>query len=184
MIKLVTDEEILDIEIWKDVLGFEGLYKASSHGRVWSIRTNKEMKGVPDSYGYLRLGLYKENKRKYNSIHRIVAESFIPNPENKPQVNHIDENIKNNTLKNLEWVTEKENSNHGTRNIRMAKTKHKKIDRYSLDGEYIDSFNSIKEAKDFLGCKDDSNISKCCKGKMKSAGGYRWKYAEIENSSL
>lgn len=107
-------------EIWKDIKEYEGIYQVSNLGRVKSLKHSKEgklLKGRVTGKGYLSVALFRNSVRKSNSIHRLVAEAFIPNPENKPEVNHIDENKLNNDVSNLEWVTSKENSNHGTRNL-------------------------------------------------------------------
>lgn len=101
-------------EVWKDIEGYEGLYQISNLGRVKRVATGKVLKGGKDKDGYLMVKLYKNNIRSNKKIHRLVAEAFIPNPENKPQVNHADENKTNNSLDNLEWMTAKENINHGT----------------------------------------------------------------------
>ena len=112
-------------EIWKPIEGYEDLYQVSSYGRVKSndrteicknglvrFREGKILKPHQNYNGYLWVSLCKNDKRKKNKIHRLVAQAFIPNINNKPQVNHIDGNKHNNNLKNLEWVTSKENMEH------------------------------------------------------------------------
>ena len=105
-------------EIWKDIQGYEGLYQVSNYGRIRSfkrMKNNKEarqFKLTPNSTGYISVGLRKNGKKILYQVHRLVAESFIPNPENKPQVNHIDGNKTNNHISNLEWVTASENTQH------------------------------------------------------------------------
>lgn len=99
------------MEIWKDIEGFEGLYQVSNYGRVKGLKTNTILK--PNEHtGYLRVQLSKNGKQTNHFIHRLVARTFIPNPENKPEVNHKDADKKNNHVENLEWVTSKENSRH------------------------------------------------------------------------
>ena len=111
-------------EIWRDVVGFEGLYKVSNLGNVKSLnynRTGKEklMKPQTDGHGYLQVMLYKDGKYKIKKIHRLVAEAFIPNPDNLPCVNHKDENKTNNKEFNLEFCTYEYNNNYGTRKIKV-----------------------------------------------------------------
>lgn len=106
-------------EEWKDVGGYEGLYKVSNHGRVWTIKRNHEKKPIVVK-GYLMVSLSKNNKKKLVSVHRLVAKAFIPNLENKREVNHLDEDKQNNHVENLRWVTPKENANWGTRNKRIS----------------------------------------------------------------
>lgn len=132
------------------------------------MKQNKNHKG----YKMVRLG-----RKKYAAVHRIVAENFIPNPDNLPQVNHIDENKENNNVNNLEWVTAKENINYGSYNINMARTLRKNSGDILCykDGEFK-RFTTIAEAARELKL-DDGNISKVIRGKGKSVGGYKFKYS-------
>lgn len=100
------------MENWKNVKGYEGLYKISDGGNVFSLRSNRNLKPQVNTTGYLQLPLCVNGEKKLVCIHRLIAEHFIPNPDNKPQVNHIDGNKKNNQLDNLEWVTAHENMVH------------------------------------------------------------------------
>lgn len=102
----------MEAEIWKDITGYEGLYQVSTLGRVLSLRKNIILKPGNDKDGYLNINLSLNSKSKTLKIHRIVAKMFIENIDNKPQVNHIDFNKKNNNINNLEWCTIKENSMH------------------------------------------------------------------------
>ena len=168
------------IEIWKDITGYEGLYQVSNLGRVKSLkykRSNKEkiIKSYVRKLGYLAVSLYKENKFKIFSIHRLVAQAFVPNPNNLPCINHKDENPSNNIWTNLEWCTYEYNNNYGAHNIRQANTKSKPIKQISLDGTVVKIWPSA-----LVACKENeynrSSISFCCKGIRKTHKGYLWAY--------
>ena len=183
---------LLPKRIWKDIPGYEGLYQVSNTGQVRSLGNNKSkktkiLKTMADTKGYKRLTLYKNSKKKTYKVHRLVAQAFIPNPNDLPEVNHKDENKANNAVWNLEWCTHEYNMNFGTVKERVSKTKRNKkhckakpILMYTLDGQFIKRFDSIADANEFLG-KDrhkSNNISAClrgCKG-QKTAYGYIWKY--------
>ena len=177
-------------EVWKDIKGYEGLYQVSNLGRVKSlerivIRKNglkqtirkRILKPQIDQGNYLRVGLNSNGKRKYFFVHRLVCEAFHENSENKPCVNHIDENKANNTASNLEWCTVKENCNHGTRNERRAKAQSKPVGQYSFEGKLIKVWQSTNEVERLLGF-EHSAISAVARGERKTAYGYVWKYIE------
>lgn len=110
----------------KDIIGYEGLYAITSCGRVWSYKRKMFLKPAPDKDGYLTVMLYKDKKRKNLKIHRLVGQAYIPNPDNKPQIHHIDEDKTHNYISNLCWVTGIENCNYGTRNKRLSEMKLRK----------------------------------------------------------
>lgn len=168
-------------EIWRDVKDYEGLYQVSNLGRAKRLkgrymRCDKILKGHEDEFGYIRLHLSKNSKTKSSKLHRLVAKAFIPNPENKPQVNHIDENKTNNIVSNLEWVTAKENVNHGTRTNRAIKKREIKIKAIDIANGEWNEYKSINECARQLGI-DNSAISKQLKGKLRRCGGYVFEYA-------
>ena len=162
-------------EIWRDIDGYKGLYQVSNKGRVKSLYNDSEriLKPWINNDGYLNVVLYKNTVAQHRLVHRLVAEVFIPNLYNKPQVNHLDENKLNNCVNNLEWATAKENSNFGTRNERISR----KILQYSKSGEFIKEWLSAAEVELELDISH-SNIASCCKGKRKYAGGFVWRYKE------
>ena len=175
------------IEIFKDIKDYEGLYQVSNFGNVWSLnykRTGRAelMKTSKNTKGYLKVTLCKDGKRKHFLIHKLVAGAFLENPDNLPQVNHIDENKKNNRVDNLEWCDNKYNCNYGTRNQRIAKNSvklkngktSKSVLQFSLSGEFIREWPSTNEVGR-NGFKQP-NIVKCCLGERKSAGGFIWRY--------
>ena len=162
-------------EIWKDIKGYEGLYQISSFGRVKKTR-NKEkiMKGRIRGKGYLAVTLLdKHGEQKDFYIHRLVAEAFIPNLDNLPQVNHKSEIKTDNNVENLEWCDAQYNNNYGTR------TKRTKIYQYSMDGRLVKVWNSLLEIYDELGIFR-SCIYKCCHGVYKQSHGFIWSYKKLE----
>ena len=166
-------------EIWRDIEGYEGLYQISNKGRVKSLYKGSKriLRPCIDSSGYMFVGLYHDNIRKFFKLHRLVAETFIANQHNLPEINHKDENKKNNCVENLEWCNRVYNVNYGTRNERAGYSRSKPILQYSKSGEFIKEWQSAVEVKLVLGI-DNSHIMACCKGKRKSAGGFIWRYKE------
>lgn len=170
-----------DNEIWKDIVGYEGLYSVSSEGRIYSHRIKSLLKPFNDRNSYIRIGLRKtdRNSTKYYYIHRLVAEAFISKaPIDKPYINHKDENKSNNNYLNLEWCSIKENMNYGTRNKRISVSNTNQIafSKKILCVTTNTIYPSIKEAERQTGVWN-SNITKCCKNKRQTAGGYQWQYA-------
>ena len=168
-------------EEWRDVVGYEGRYQVSSMGRVKSFKWNKEriLKPSMDKDGYLLVTLCAGGKPKTLKVHRLVCEAFHENLENRPEVNHINEDKTDNRACNLEWSTAKENCNHGTRNERMAKgiakALSKQVGQYTLDGELVKIWPSAIEVQRQAGFSQ-GNISQVARGKYKQAYGYIWKY--------
>ena len=161
-------------EIWKDVLGYEGVYKVSNCGRVWSVRKKILMKlhdnGAGKGYKYI--WGHKDGNREKLYIHIIVAQAFIPNPKNLPEVNHKDENPENNCVENLEWCTHKYNSRYSN---------EVEILRFSKDGAFIDEWSSMQEIEKTLNIRYQ-NVSANCRGLTKTCHGFIFKYKESQAS--
>ena len=163
-------------EIWKDIKDYEGHYQVSNLSRVKSIKFGKEriLKPVTDRHGYLIVGLWKNNKQKIYKVHRLVAEAFIPNPYNLPQVNHKDENPLNNNVNNLEWCNSKYNCNFGTRIERISKRRSKTVLQYDLEGNFIREWKSTAECG--RNGFNQRAVSACCLGKLKKHKDSIWRY--------
>ncbi len=191
---------ILLIEEWRDIIGFEGCYQVSNFGNVRGIdryvncgkngirlQKGQNLVQSENKKGYLRVRVSKSRKEKYTlSVHRLVAEAFIPNPQKLPQVNHKDGNKKNNCVQNLEWCNNSYNqihacktglNNHSTYDAGRPKKKVAQID--NVTNTVIAIFNSISNA-----AKETNNhsrlINKVCKGERKHTGGYKWIFATKE----
>ena len=175
-------------EIWKDIVGYENLYQVSNLGNVRSLdrivkgRNNsdrlikgKMLKAKKGNNPYLFVNLTVNNKGNNKLIHRLVATAFIPNPNNYPQVNHLNENVNDNRANNLEWVLPRENANYGTRNQRISQIKSKSVLQFDLNGNLIAEYESQTQAAKLNNCYQYA-ISYCCLGKWKTYKGYIWKY--------
>ena len=188
-------------EIWKDIEGYEG-YQVSNFGRVRSLdRYNGRgywikgciLKPIMDKKGYLTVGLSKNNQRKAFKVHRLVALHFIPNIENKPEIDHINTIKTDNTVflnedgsvnydkTNLRWVTPKENSNNPLSIVNKSESKkgiknhrHQPVLQYDKDGNFIREWDTMTEAETTLNITH--KIHFVCQGKRKTCGGYIWKY--------
>ena len=169
-------------EIWKDIEGYEGLYQVSNMGNVRSLNyhlTGKTQILRPrfNGRGYLRVILCKDRKGKGHSVHRLVAATFLPNPDGLPQVDHIDEDKTNNRVENLEWCDCAHNINHGTHNERIASARlnNPRISKRVRCVETGKVYPSQSEVARQTGIAK-SNISAACRGKYKTAGGFHWEY--------
>ncbi len=167
-------------EIWKDIIGYEGLYQVSNLGNIKSFYKAKKSIKKPtlSNKGYLRVGLSKNKKSKTFKIHRLVAKTFLSNPNNYLEVNHKDGNKLNNCVDNLEWCSRSYNINHAWRN-KLTKGRSKKLLQYDLNNNLIREFISAREASRTLHI-NVGDISSCCNHshKHKTAGGYIWRYAD------
>lgn len=182
-------------EIWKDIPGYEGFYQASTAGRIKSMERHitqtfrdtyytRRIPGVmlrpgKSKEGYLVVVLNKDGIQKTSRVNRLVALTFLDNPNGYEVVNHKDENKLNNSVDNLEWCTHAYNNTFGQGSVQRKKTMRehtgKKVGQYTLDGKLIQVFDSIGLAGKYMHCNKTS-IFKVCKGENKSCGGYNWKY--------
>lgn len=183
-------------EVWKDVAGYEGLYQVSNMGRVRSL--DRKIKGFDGrtffhkgkilkaslniKRGYLRVRLTKHNKGKFYRVHRLVAKTFVPNPHNLKEVNHIDENRLNNVATNLEWCSSYYNNHYGTRTIRAAESAKKPVAQLGQNGQVIKTFPSAVDAERITGISRKriqavaSHYLNDGKYLISRAGGYKWEY--------
>lgn len=200
------------MEIWKDVIGFEGYFQVSNFGRVRSVDRviphshtgaatikGRIKKQRVDKYGYPIVRLNKDGERWIPTVHRLVAEAFIPNPENKEQVNHIDEVKTNNCVKNLEWCTVQYNNSYGTCSERTGEKlknrpdESKPVMQCDMDGNYITIFPSLAEAArktgaNYVNIRNAANGGFFHKGRGKwvnvtHALNYKWKWAVLQTWS-
>ena len=166
-----------------NIEGYEN-YEVRPNGEVVNTKTGRVLKTFKNLGGYLTVGLNKNGKTKTFIVHRLVAQAFIPNPDNLPCVNHKDENKTNNNVENLEWCTHVYNVNYGTRNKRASKAKRgifntktsKTVIQLNKDGSLVRVWPSVSEVVRQLHF-NQGNISACCRGEHHSAYGYRWCYA-------
>lgn len=179
---------IRESESWKPIPGFEGRYDASSFGRIRSYQRHRFNEVIPHilvpcerKKGYLQLCLLKGGKQYSCAVHRLVAMTFIPNPENKPQVNHIDLNKRNNNIGNLEWCDGKENIRHARRNgIVFNRNASKAISKPVQCLETKTVFQSARDAARKMNLSY-VGIGKVCLGKCKTTRGYHFRFMENLN---
>lgn len=198
-------------EVWRPIKDYEGKYEVSNPGRVRSFFDNhgkrraepKILKPQKDKDGYLHVGLWKNSNMTRKSVHRLVAETFLENPMNLPEVNHKDEDKTNNFVfigedgkvvpekSNLEWISRKDNINFGTGVVRRVMTfskimkgkfvnrpdLSKKVLQFDLEGNLVKEWPSACEVQRQTGCSQTC-ISACCRGKIKTSHGFIWKFAE------
>ena len=172
-------------EIWKDIKNYEDEYEVSNLGRVRNKKTKRILKPFLNNGGYQIVHLCKNGKSKNYSVHRLVYEAFIGEIPEGMQVNHKDENKQNNILSNIDTLmTPKQNSNYGTHNERMAKSKSKPVIQKTLQGEVVKIWPSTREIQRQLGY-GQGYISDCCRGgyyrkgkwyNLTQVNGYKWEY--------
>lgn len=161
----------------KDIEGYEGRYAITEDGQVWSYYSKSFIYQRTNNEGYKLVRLRKNGQQKLYSVHQLVARTFIPNPNEYTEINHIDENKANNTISNLEWCTHQQNMLSGSCRERFTE-KQKKTHpnrRAVLCVETQKIYSSMKEAQRETGI-DNAAISKCCNHKRETAGGFHWKF--------
>ena len=179
------------MEVWKDVVGYEGFYQVSNKGNVRSVDrfvrcsnsvrfyNGRILSQCEDDKGYYRVLLAVAGKHKSCQVHRLVAEAFLDNTENKPEVNHKDENPSNNSVDNLEWCDKVYNLGYGTGRERSIRSHRKAVLQIDVNGNLIAEHDGVNVAAEAIGKpKDATAITRCCKGKNKTAHGYVWRYKE------
>jgi hypothetical protein len=199
----------MDSVDWRPVLGFEGDYLISNDGRVWSNHSNKILRNKC-SQGYQYVSLCSQGFRQERRIHRLVAEAFIPNPENKPTVNHVNEVKADNRVENLEWATTQEQNVHGTRTkramehtdwvARTLKTDYSEVARkhdyhninrkqmrpvlqFNKHGILLARFPGLAiAARSTL--VNQGHLCEHLKGRRKSCGGFIWKYEKADDAAV
>lgn len=159
----------------KDIINFEN-YQISDDGRVWSKKSNKWLKPI-DVNGYKKASLYKNGKEYQRLVHRLVAEAFIPNPNNYDEINHINEDKSDNRVENLEWCTPSYNINYGTRIERQVNSISKKVFQYSIDNVLLNTYKSCTEAERENPSFNHRGISYACIGKLKTYKGFKWSHS-------
>lgn len=180
----------LGFEVWKDIPGYEGLYQASTYGRVKSMekyRTVNRFGGLqllpekilipsPNKKGYLHLSLCNSDGKSTRRVHKLICSTFLPHfNKEHTQINHKNEDKTDNRVENLEWCTATYNNNYGSRNERASRASSKSIARYDLNGNYIDCYSSAKEIEEVFGfCKE--GIRACCRGEYQQMCNYIWQY--------
>ncbi|WP_051174508.1 NUMOD4 domain-containing protein [Ligilactobacillus saerimneri] len=170
-------------EIWKDIKDYEGLYQVSTLGRIRSKRRRGTKGGIIRSTldkkntNYYKIRLCKNGHFQAFFIHRLVAQTFIPNPKQYPQVNHKDENRHNNYVENLEWCTNQYNANYGNCKWKGSISRRKGLKwvcQYSMDGKKIGKYKTLTDAARAVN-GFPSNISKAIHGEINTAYGFKWK---------
>ena len=177
------------MEIWRDIEGYEGKYQVSNKGRVKALAWKGTGKGniqkehilhQADLRGYKRVGLSKNGVSKTYQVHRLVANAFIPNPNNYPVIDHINTIRDDNRVENLRWVTHSENNRNEitvNKHIGMLinrKDQSKKVYQYSIDGVLVEIYPSLMECGRNGFCYQ--HVSKCCNGERKTHKGYLWSF--------
>ena len=169
-------------EKWLPVIGYENRYEVSNLGKVRSTKAQKVLRGEPTKDGYIRVKLWDGNGYKSRMVHCLVAETFLPLPDNnnKYEVDHIDNNVVHNSVDNLQWLTHEDNLEKSFQLNHQSKPR-KRVYQYALNGQLIATYNSVNDAFRATGIR---HISECAIGKRKTAGGYLWTYNKKGDDDL
>lgn len=165
-------------EIWKEINLYGTEYLINNMGVIKNKKRDKILKPYISSGGYEYIKILKQHRHYHIRIHRLVAQTFIPNPNNLPQVNHIDGNKLNNNVENLEWVSCSQNVVHGFKNglYNIKRINKTKVNQYDLQGNFIKTWDSISEIEKEYNVTHTA-IRFCCLNKIKTCKGYIWRYA-------
>lgn len=173
-------------EVWKDVVGYEGLYRISNQGTVCRLYKNGKVNFMTPRIlnGYWRVKLCNGNTQKEYFLHRLIAQAFIPNPENKPEINHINGIKTDNRIENLEWVTRSENAIHATKTGLLKYSEYRYNRTRDVNSKPV---MCVETGKIYVSCTeagkdiktDAAHIGECISGKRNTAGGYHWKLVSI-----
>lgn len=170
-------------EVWKDVKGYEGLYAVSNLGNIYSYYMKKQKKQSIRKDGYKFVVLKKNGKQKYMMVHRLVAEAFIPNPENLPMINHKDENPLNNCIDNLEWCTALYNNTYNDVHIKRGKSLSKKVYAYDEYGSLYGVYDSTYDIANKFGMSN-SNVTTVCNSDYRTFNGLVLSYKELSEQEV
>ena len=170
-------------EVWKDIDGYDGMYKISNLGNVYSKYINRNLKHGKTRDGYPYVMLHDNGKQKCNLIHRLVAQAFVPNPNNLPCVNHKDENTENYSVDNLEWCTVAYNNTYNDVHKKRTLKISQEVFGYNEHGKIIHHYCSAREAARQLGYQN-TNISACCNGNLLTYKDIVWSYSKLTKEEI
>lgn len=166
---------MMDNKTLKDIQGYEGLYAITQEGQIWSYASEKFIQPDIHESGHYSVSLYKNGIRKHQYVHRLVAQTYIPNPNNYKYINHKDENPAHNWVSNLEWCTQAYNNNYGTARKKQAETKGFKVRCIETNKIYVSYNEASRQTK-----ISATNICRCCNGKRQTAGKCHWEKIDKE----
>lgn len=182
---ILRERVMINTEIWKDIQGFDGLYQVSNLGRIKSSIRSRILEGSLNKEGYRRITLRSSGTGRPYYVHRLVAETFLPNPDNLPQVDHINTIRDDNRIENLRWVTPSKNNNNKLTRKRNKKAQieltafKRLIIQLNMDNSFVAIFYYASDASKSTGIHSRA-ILKCCNGIQNSAGGYIWMFYNME----